>query len=236
MTPEPKVPASLHQLAREILEELSRAPGAGGIVIGGGVALQHYCEFRETVDLDAWWAADAAPETERSIRDAMETVARRHGFDLGVRSWRETTSYELGAPDTGRKVFSFQISRRTVELLPPLESAWAPVKIEAFADTLGAKMNALVDRGAPRDLLDVREVCARGLAGIAECWSLWQRKNPAAPVDEARLKVLYHLEALEARRPLGGIADPAARDAARAVRDWVRTELCGRTGSGAHGD
>lgn len=236
MKPEPKEPASLHPLAREILVELSRAPQASGIIIGGGVALQHYCEHRDTVDLDAWWAAGAGPETERAIRDAMETVAGSHALELTVRAWRETTSFELKAAAAARKVFSFQISRRTIELSPPFDSAWAPVKIEAFDDNLGAKMTALVDRGAPRDLLDVREVCRRGLASAGECWGLWQRKNPAASADEAKLKVLHHLLALEARRPLGRIADQAAREAARDLRAWVRTVLCGSRRSDADGD
>src|SRR5262245_8836466 len=91
----PKIPENLHPLAREILEELRSNPEAEAIVIGGGVALQHYCEFRGTVDLDAWWSGGIRQETERLIRGAMERVGLLHGLELAVRSWRETQSYEL---------------------------------------------------------------------------------------------------------------------------------------------
>jgi predicted nucleotidyltransferase component of viral defense system len=164
----------------------------------------------------------------------MRSVADRNGLDIAVRSWRDTTSFELKERGSKREVFSLQIARRTIELAPALESAWPPVKIEAFSDNLAAKMNALVDRGAPRDLVDVHEVCRRDLATIDGCWALWRRKNPGAAIDEAKLKVLHGLEALEARRPLHRIPDAAGREAARAVRDWVRSMLCDRSGSG-HG-
>jgi hypothetical protein len=91
----PRVPRNLHPLAKEILDELRSRPEAEKIILGGGVALQHYLEFRGTVDLDAWWGEDVSPETEELVREAMENVGGRHGFELGTRAWRETRSYEL---------------------------------------------------------------------------------------------------------------------------------------------
>lgn len=228
MSLEPRVPDHIHPLAREVLERLARQPAGRGVIIGGGVALQHYCEFRGTLDLDAWWSADASEATERLIEAAMTEVAERNGLELAVRSWRETWSYELKRLDTRRAVFSFQISRRSVELEPPLESAWAPVRIETFSDNLGAKMSALVDRGAPRDFLDVYEVCRRDLVSVDDCWDLWRRKNPGLTIDEGKVRILHHLETLSARRPLESIPDASSRESARVVRQWIRSSLCNK--------
>lgn len=223
-SPAPRVPDRLHPLAKEILEGLRSRPEASAIVLGGGVALQHYCEYRDTIDVDAWWEGPVRASTQAAIREVMQAVASRHGLDLGLRSWRETESYELRR---GRqKVFSFQISQRTRELDSPLESAWAPVKIETFRDNLGAKMNALVDRGAPRDFLDAYEVCSRGLASESDCWDAWSQKNPGLTVEEGRIRVLHHLEVLASRRPLESIPGAGEREAARTVREWIRGALC----------
>jgi len=221
--PTPCVPKSLHPLAREALEELRSFPEAASIIVGGGVALQHYCEFRETVDLDAWWEGPVRPEAQAAIRGAMGEIARRHGYRLTLRSWRETESYELS--ENERKVFSFQIAQRSVQLEPSLPSAWPPVKIESFRDNVGAKMNALVDRGAPRDLVDIYELSVRGLLTAKESWDLWRLKNPGKSVTEARLQVLHHVEAIEARRPLDRIRDPREQESAKAVRAWIRGVL-----------
>jgi hypothetical protein len=222
--PRPIVPEQLHPLAGEILEGLRSRPEARAIVLGGGVALKHYCDYRDTVDLDAWWEGQPQSDTEALIHETMARVAKRHGWDLGLRAWGDTKSYELR--QGGKKVFSFQISRRTLELDSPEESAWAPVRIETFRDNLGAKMNALVERGAPRDFLDVQAVSSRGLATPATCWSLWSLKNPGRSVREARLRVLHLLQLIEARRPLDSIADPNDRAAARLLRTWVREAFC----------
>jgi len=40
----PTMPARLHALAKEILDELRDQPAAAAIILGGGVALQHYCD------------------------------------------------------------------------------------------------------------------------------------------------------------------------------------------------
>jgi hypothetical protein len=222
--PRPIVPERLHPLAREILEDMRSRPEARAIVLGGGVALKHYCDYRDTVDLDAWWEGQPRSDTESLIHETMAQVAKRHGWDLNVRAWSDTKSYELR--QGGKKVFCFQISRRTLALDPPGESAWAPVMIETFRDNLGAKMNALVERGAPRDFLDVEAVCSRGLADPATCWSLWSRKNPGRSVREAQLRVLHLLQLIEARRPLDSIADRNDRAAAQVLRDWVRESFC----------
>jgi hypothetical protein len=49
----PKPPQNLNPFSRELLESLAGHAEAVEIVLGGGVALSHYLEYRETVDLDA---------------------------------------------------------------------------------------------------------------------------------------------------------------------------------------
>jgi hypothetical protein len=51
----PQRPSNLHPLTEELLDRLKEHPEASEIVIGGGVALSHYSEHRNTFDLDAWW-------------------------------------------------------------------------------------------------------------------------------------------------------------------------------------
>ncbi len=229
---EPVPPDDLQPLAREILEALKAEPAAREIVLGGGTALQHYCNFRETRDLDAWWVKAPHPRTEDLLRATMNRVAHRHGYSLEIRKWGETQSYELR--EEGKTVFSFQIAVRDVQLEPPLPSVWDPVRIETFRDNLGAKMNALVGRGAPRDFLDVHEVCRRGLATVPDCWRTWSDKNPGRSVTEARANVVRHLELIESRRPLGTLKTEPDRSAARSIREWIKLSFC-REDSNARG-
>lgn len=220
----PKIPTRLHSLAREILDELRGQPAAAAIILGGGVALQHYCEYRDTHDIDAWWRANPTDDTKQLLKEIMQRVASRHGYALHVRTWGETESLEL--QEDGKTVFSFQVAVRSVELEPPGPSAWPPVQIETLLDNLGAKMNALVNRGSPRDFLDIFTVVEKGLATIDELWAAWARKNPGSELASAKVQLLRRLEELEARRPLSILTDKEYRDSAAAVRAWTRNELC----------
>lgn len=213
-------PHRLDPLAERVLSLLAGRPEAGQIVLGGYVALQRHIDYRDTHDIDAWWKARADPDAERAIREAMETTAREHGLELRERRFGDTLSFELLAG--GQHRFSFQIALRSVALEPPEPSPWPPVAIETLADNIGAKMNALVNRGAPRDFVDLYMVVERGLATVQRCWELWQAKNPGGSIGAARQNVLLHLSALEARRPLATIADSVERDRVRQIRDWFR--------------
>lgn len=226
-TPSPRVPDRLNALASEVLNELQHHLEAGQIVLGGGVALQHYCPFRDTRDLDAWWAGLPDPATERLLESTLAQVGTRHGLVMQPRKWGETQSYALQR--AGRTVFSFQIAARTRSLDEALVSAWSPVRIETLRDNLGSKMNALVARGAPRDFLDVDQVVRKNLVTADELWQVWQLKNPTMNAGEAQLAVLRHLECLETRRPLEQIP-VGEREQASLVRQWVRDELCPRGG------
>jgi hypothetical protein len=83
-------------------------------------------------------------------------------------------------------------------------------------------MNALVNRGAPCDLLDIKHVADEGLLSVADSWALWAKKNPGQTIESARQKVLLTLEILEARRLLDAISDSGERARAKEVRDWYR--------------
>jgi hypothetical protein len=210
----------LDPVAARILSLLAGRPEASEIVIGGYLALQHYLDYRQTHDIDAWWHTRANADTERAIRDVMHQAASESGMALAERRFGDTLSFELSKD--GRRHFSFQIAARSHVLDEPQPSSWPPVRLETLSDTVGSKMNALVNRGAPRDFLDVHAIVGAGLMDVERCWSLWQAKNPSGTLDAAKQNVLLHLAGLEARRPLHAIEDPAAREQATRVRQWVR--------------
>src|SRR5207302_3001795 len=114
---------------------------------------------------------------------------------------------------------------RSVALEEPVQSQWPPILIETANDNVGAKMNALVNRGSPRDFVDIKQVVDSGLSNIGQCWELWRRKNPSEQVIPARQKILAHLAALEARRPLSSIANEQDRTSAAQLRDWYKNQF-----------
>ena len=146
------------------------------------------------------------------------------GWTYRRRAFGDTQSFEL--VQENQKVFTVQIALRSVALDEPLPSAWAPVWIETFRDNLGAKMNAPVGRGAPRDFADVFEVCHRGLATADDCWSLWQQKNLGQNDREAKSRALHHLEPIATRRPLAGLTKPVEQERTGQLRAWGREALC----------
>ena len=210
-------------VADRVLSLLSGRPEAGHIILGGYFALQHYLDYRQTHDVDAWWKDRADAVAEDAIRRAMQQVAAEQGMELRERRFGDTLSFELA--NAGVQRFSFQIALRSIAVEEPQPSAWPPILIETLADNIGAKMNALVNRGAPRDFLDIKAVADAGLLSMARCWELWRAKNPGAPLEAARQNLLLHLAGLEARRPLDSIADPEARAHAEEVRRWFNKDF-----------
>jgi hypothetical protein len=223
----PKRPQELDPLAAELLKGLAAYPAARQIVLGGYFALKHYCDYRPTHDVDAWWDSAGGERDREAARKALGEVltgiGRGHGFELVCRRFGDTESCVMSR--AGKRVFSFQISARTVQLDPYQPSPWPPLQIETLADNVGSKMNALVQRAAPRDFVDVKHLVASGLVTPAECWHLWARKNPDLDVAAAQVEVARHLQELELRRPLASIADGAERARARATRAWFRDEF-----------
>jgi hypothetical protein len=225
----PTAPANLSPYARELLESLAGHPEAAQIVLGGGVALSHYLEYRPTVDLDAWWRSDGNAETRRLVSTAMQDIAVRHGLECRLRRWGDTESYDL--LQDRQKVFSFQISSRTRYLDAPRPAGWTPVLIETLRDNIASKMVALVERGAPRDMRDVYELCTRDILTIDECWQLWKDKTSRRDDREGRDKVLFHVERLELQRPLERIPSAHERVNAAALRHWFKYRFCAAGGA-----
>jgi predicted nucleotidyltransferase component of viral defense system len=98
--------------------------------------------------------------------------------------------------------------------------------IETLRDNVASKMVALVERGAPRDLRDVYELCTRELLTIDECWQLWREKTSRRDDREGRDKVLFHVARLELQRPLERIASPHERESAATLRQWFTRRFC----------
>ncbi len=224
---QPSKPRDLDPLAVELLGGLGAFPGARHLVLGGYFALKHYCDYRVTHNVAAWWSEESTGQDRDAVRAALLSVlteiGQRRALDLKQRRFGDTESWELIR--AGRKIFSMQIASRTVQLEPYLPSPWPPLQIESFADNVGSKMNALVQRGAPRDFLDIRQLVIAGLATPRECWPVWQRKNPDLKLAEARAEVARHLHELELRRPLETRVDPAERERAGETRRWFREVL-----------
>jgi Nucleotidyl transferase AbiEii toxin, Type IV TA system len=156
----------------------------------------------------------------------MGDLAAAQGATFEEKRWGDVLSFDVKEA-RGRKVFSFQIARRDRYLEPPLSSPWGLILIESFLDNIASKMVALVDRTAPRDLVDLYEVVTRGFIGLEDCWDLYLQKRPDADLEAARQQVLERLEQIEARRPLEGIADPEERAYAQAVRTWYHEHFAG---------
>ena len=216
-------PENLDPLAEMILQRLRRHPASSEIILGGYFGLQHYLNYRQTHDIDAWWRQRATVETEAAIRQVMQEVSAERGAHYRERRFGETMSFEMAEPD-GRRM-SFQIAVRDIALDAPQDSPWAPILIETLRDNVASKMNALVNRSAPRDFLDIQKTVESGLISGEECWRLWALKNPGQRLADAKGKTLLNLENLEQRRPLDQIQDSAARARAQATRDWFRREF-----------
>jgi predicted nucleotidyltransferase component of viral defense system len=225
MPAQPIKPTTLDPRAVALLEWMGAQPWAGFIVLGGGVALKHYLDYRGTKDCDAWWHADAGAEDRRRIVSEVAEVLRvqNPGAEIRLREFNEVNSVELFLG--GQAKFSFQIAKRDVQLEPYLPSGWGGIGIESLNDNLASKMCALVDRGYPRDLRDIRRA-ARDLGfSIADLWTLWQRKNPTRNAWDAKVLIRKSLEAIIRRRPLENIPDKTDRAEANEVRQWFLKEF-----------
>lgn len=234
--PRPKPPQQLDPVVREILEQLRHQPAAATIVLGGGVAFKHYLDYRNTHDVDAWWAPGVTPpEREAALtafRALLRPIATRHGLLLSERRFSDVVSLELHDPAKRKAICSLQIASRDRYIGSPAPTVWPPLEIEALTYTLASKMTALISRGAPRDMLDVYTSCRHGLTTVSELWALWQEKNPALLVQDAQHQILAHVTALEARRPLSSLA-AEEREHASTIRTWLTTVLAAQKRSAA---
>lgn len=223
---EAKRPKNIPEYANLCLNALSASDLGHKISLGGALGLMHYLEYRTTFDADAWWETSVTSSERQQIVEILLDALRPFG-SVQIRTWGDVTSVELRSG--ARKVFSFQIAHRSAQLESPVHSSWSGVYLDSFADLVANKMVALVERGAPRDFLDIFTLCLNRLVSKEQCWSLWQMRQTAAESDadmaRARLAIQTHLARIEQHRPLKNIPDKSIRQSAEAVRTWFKQEF-----------
>jgi hypothetical protein len=217
----PQQPSHLSPYARACLEALVKAHLAERISLGGALGLFHYLDYRPTCDVDAWWSESLTEAQRQEVCQTLEKTLLFYG-SVRVRSWGDVVSVDLLV--AGKTTFSFQIASRSMRLEEPSLAGWIDVPLDSLADLVASKMVALVERGAPRDFLDIFTLCQAGVLSLDECWALWRRRQTLAGSDvdlsRARLAIETHLERITVHRPLDKIADPGQREQAKQVRDW----------------
>ncbi len=222
----PEKPQHLSEYALLCLEALSRSGLSDRLSLGGAVGLMHYYEYRTTHDVDAWWIRSTGQLERQEVVSLLERTLAPFG-EVRTRSWGDVSSIELR--QEGKAVFSFQIAERSVLLETPRLSPWPGILLDGLPDLIASKMTALVERGAPRDFVDIYNVCRENIVTPQRCWELWQLRQEAAEGeadrDRASLAVQLHLERIESHRPLADIGDLIARESAESLRRWYRKEF-----------
>jgi predicted nucleotidyltransferase component of viral defense system len=217
----PRQPSQLSPYAQACLDALALTKLAGRISLGGALGLFHYLDYRSTHDADAWWAEALTEAQKREVTQTLEKTLSAYG-ETRIRAWGDVVSVELARD--GKTVFSFQIAARSTRLEESVSAGWIDVPLDSLADLIASKMTALVERGAPRDFLDIYTLCRAEVLSVNECWSLWQKRQTLSGSDadsaRARLAVETHLERIALHRPLDQISDSTQREQARQVRDW----------------
>jgi hypothetical protein len=62
-----------------VLQALAGAGLGHKISLGGALGLQHYCEYRVTNDIDAWWDPSATGEERELVLRVVEQAMRPFG-------------------------------------------------------------------------------------------------------------------------------------------------------------
>ncbi len=100
------------------------------------------------------------------------------------------------------------------------------IALDSLPNLIAAKMNALVERHAPRDFLDIFTLCRQNIAEPAECWSLWRERQTRSGGEpdcgRARLAIETHLERIALHRPLETIPNSEQRAQAETLRRCFR--------------
>lgn len=224
----PKItrPAGLSEFAEVTLRSVADAGLGQKLSLGGALGLQHYLEYRSTHDVDAWWHPSATPGEREKIFQVVEESLRPFG-STRRRQWKEVTSLDLLLE--GKVVFSFQVAERSAQIEPTATLPWLHFAIDSLPDLVASKMVALVERGAPRDFLDIYTLCQRGVMTPTDCWRLWKERQERADSDtspdRARLAVESHLGRIARQRPLESIADPEQRRSSETLRGFFRQEF-----------
>jgi len=221
---QPTRPTQISEYAEVCLRALEEKRLGTKISLGGAFGLLHYLDYRATHDVDAWWVENTTSQEKKQVTEAIVAALSQYG-QARVRLFGDVTSIELDT--TERKgVFSFQIADRSAQLQPSVPAGWANVLLDSLPDLIASKMNALIQRGAPRDFRDIHAICISNLATPMTCWQLWRQRQELAG-DEANIALAMiairgHLERIELYRPLDAIADLGQREQARQLRQWYR--------------
>ncbi len=225
-TRNPVRPARIPIYAEDCLTALASAGLGQAISLGGAFGLLHYLDHRPTHDVDAWWSESVSTAQRRRVVELISGVLAGHG-ELRLREWGDVVSIELRREK--RTVFSFQIADRSVQLKKSVPSQWTEVQLDSLNDLIASKMVALVERGAPRDFLDIFAVCEAELANPLECWRLWHRRQERSGGSTSRsratLAITTNLSRIELRRPLLSIANRQQREEAERTRSWFKEEF-----------
>jgi predicted nucleotidyltransferase len=228
--PLPQRPHQLPYYSEICLQALVDQGLARHISLGGGLGLLHYLDYRQTLDVDAWWAEDASAEDRRLVAETIESALQPYG-QVKTRTWGDVVSIEL--LQASRKVFSFQIAQRSAQLEPPSITPWIDVPLDSFPDLVASKMVALVERGAPRDFRDIYALCEAGLMTPEACWDLWTKRQTLAGSDtdlqRARLAVTTHLARIVQHRRLEQVVDPLQQEQAARLRAWFTEVFLSKT-------
>lgn len=223
---QPQRPSNLSAYARACLNALVESSLSDRISIGGALGLFHYLDYRLTQDVDAWWSEGLTQAEKQEVVDTLHRTLADFG-GVSARAWGDVVSIELSQDN--KKVFSFQIAARSVRLEESVSAGWIAVPLDSLADLVASKMVALVERGAPRDFLDIYQICQAGLLKIEECWSLWRKRQVLSESDtdqaRARLAIESHLERIALHRPLAQITDSNQREQAQQLRHWFQNDF-----------
>ena len=185
------------------------------------MGLFHYLDYRPTHDVDSWWSELLTEEQRHEVSQTLEATLSSFG-DLRVRSWGDVISVEFILK--GKLVFSFQIVSRSARLEEPISANWIDVPLDNLADLVASKMVALVERGAPRDFLDIYLLCQGEILSIGECWAFWYKRQSLAGSDtdasRVRLAIESLLERITLYRPLEEIVNFGQRKQAQQILNW----------------
>lgn len=218
---QPKQPSHISLYSQACLDALVKTGLAERISLGGAFGLFHYIDYRATYDVDAWWYGSLTEKHKQEVIEVLSTTLAAFG-SVNIRAWGDVVSIELS--QDFKTVFSFQIAARTAILEEPILAGWIDIPLDSLSDLAASKMVALVERGAPRDFLDIYTLCQSELLSIVECWSLWRRRQILSGSDidlnRARLAIETHLERISLHRPLENITDSGQRQHARQLREW----------------
>ena len=219
-------PKAISPYAMDCLNILQDTGLGKFIALGGAFGLAHYHEYRTTKDIDSWWSEDAGEKDQKEVIAILEKTLAKYGI-VAVRRFGDVISVDLDKE--GKIIFNFQIAHRSALLRAPLQSSWNPVKLDSFDDLIASKMTALIERGAPRDFLDIYQMCTETPLAISQCWQLWQEREKKRGISQdpvfGREAVLLHLSRIEKTRPLESISDSEQREQARKLRRWYKNEF-----------